>query len=191
MPRAAALLRELERRLPDALDATTDMFWATGPDHRFTQFAALSRDDVDGLAFEFEDEASLGRTRWELAGVDVAADPHWAAHKADLDAHRPFTNFRYRLIAPSGRCWHLSVRGWPVFDDAGGFLGYRGTVTDESAIVAALERANAAEILLRDAVDSISEGFVIYDQDDRLVVCNEAYRRLYPESADMMVPGAR
>jgi PAS domain S-box-containing protein len=42
---------------------------------------------------------------------------------------------------------------------------------------------------LRDAVDSISEGFVIYDRDDCFVMCNEAYRRLYPEAARLMVPG--
>ena len=50
------------------------------------------------------------------------------------------------------------------------------------ALVAALfdQRVKRVEELLRDAVDSISEGFVIYDREDRLVMCNEAYRRLYP-----------
>ena len=45
------------------------------------------------------------------------------------------------------------------------------------------------EATLRDAVDSISEGFVIYDRDDCFVMCNEAYRRLYPKAAHLMVPG--
>jgi len=47
------------------------------------------------------------------------------------------------------------------------FLGYRGTTVDETAMVDALERAHKAETLLRDAVESMSEGFVIYDRDDR------------------------
>jgi len=33
-------------------------------------------------------------------------------------------------------------------------------------LVDALERAHKAETLLRDAVESMSEGFVIYDRDD-------------------------
>ena len=53
------------------------------------------------------------------------------------------------------------------------------------------QRVERAEALLRDAINSISEGFVIYDSQDRLVICNEAYRRMYHESADLLVPGAR
>src|SRR6185437_14841010 len=52
-------------------------------------------------------------------------------------------------------------------------------------------RHRALEALLRDAIESISEGFVIYDAQDRLVLCNEAYRKLYPEGAELMVPGTR
>jgi len=51
------------------------------------------------------------------------------------------------------------------------------------------QQLRAAQQTLRDAVDSISEGFVIYDRDDGLVMCNEPYRRLYPKAAHLMVPG--
>jgi PAS domain S-box-containing protein len=53
-----------------------------------------------------------------------------------------------------------------------------------------LRRAEDADALLRDAIDSMSEGFVIYDKDDRFVMCNEAYRKLYPANAPVMLPGA-
>ncbi len=35
----------------------------------------------------------------------------------------------------------------------------------------------------------MSEGFVIFDQNDRLVMCNEAYRTIYAEAAELLVPG--
>ncbi len=54
-----------------------------------------------------------------------------------------------------------------------------------------LRRSASADALLRDAVESMSEGFVIYDKDDRLVTCNEAYRTLYPKNAHLMVPGSQ
>ncbi len=37
----------------------------------------------------------------------------------------------------------------------------------------------AAESELRDAIESLSEGIAIWGADDRLVVCNEAYARIY------------
>ena len=49
----------------------------------------------------------------------------------------------------------------------------------------------AAQQTLRDAVDSISEGFVIYDRDDCFVMCNDPHRRLYPDGARLMMPGTR
>ncbi len=45
---------------------------------------------------------------------------------------------------------------------------------------------------LVDAIESISEGFALYDAEDRLVLCNSRYREiLYPGIADAVVPGAR
>jgi signal transduction histidine kinase len=43
---------------------------------------------------------------------------------------------------------------------------------------------------LVDAIESISEGFALYDRDDRLVLCNSRYRDLlYPGLGDVMAPG--
>lgn len=44
--------------------------------------------------------------------------------------------------------------------------------------------------LLTTAIESLSDGFVLYDQDDRLVICNEKYKEIYEASADSMLPGA-
>ena len=43
--------------------------------------------------------------------------------------------------------------------------------------------------MLRSAVDTIGEAFVIYDENDRLAYCNEEYRRFYQTSVDLLVPG--
>ena len=99
--------------------------------------------------------------------------------------------FRYSVLTTIGAVRHFVVSGKPVFGADGTFLGYRGTANNETPLVEALQRAEQAETLLRDAMDSLSEGFVIFDQDDRLVLCNEAYRRMYPASARLMVPGVK
>jgi len=61
--------------------------------------------------------------------------------------------------------------------------------TMETELRDARDRAKRAEALLRDAVDSLSEGFVIYDREDRFVMCNDAYRRTAPEATGLLVPG--
>ncbi|MBV9532407.1 MAG: PAS-domain containing protein [Bradyrhizobium sp.] len=53
----------------------------------------------------------------------------------------------------------------------------------------ARDKAAQAQIRLTDALESISEGFSLFDADDRMVLCNSRYRELYPGLADLMRPG--
>lgn len=50
------------------------------------------------------------------------------------------------------------------------------------------DAANAMERLTT-AIESLNDGFVIYDSDDRLALCNSKYREIYSEIADLLVPG--
>jgi adenylate cyclase len=57
-----------------------------------------------------------------------------------------------------------------------------------------MEEANLKEIRearerLTDAIETISEGFSLYDADDKLVVCNSHYRELFASHAEVMVSG--
>ena len=42
---------------------------------------------------------------------------------------------------------------------------------------------------LDDAISSISDGFILFDADDKIVTCNEQFRKLYNFVADLCVPG--
>ncbi len=42
---------------------------------------------------------------------------------------------------------------------------------------------------LINAIESLDAGFVMYDQDERLVICNQRYKDLYPECGAAMRPG--
>ena len=60
-----------------------------------------------------------------------------------------------------------------------------------------IERKRAGEALrdshqrLVDALESISEGFWLFDADDRMVLCNCRFRELYPGMADVTGRGRR
>ena len=53
----------------------------------------------------------------------------------------------------------------------------------------ARDKASQAQTRLTDALETISEGFFLFDADDRMVLCNSRYRELYPGLADLMRPG--
>jgi PAS domain S-box-containing protein len=55
--------------------------------------------------------------------------------------------------------------------------------------VQAQQAAEKSSSLLRDSISSIAQGFTIYDENDRLVQCNEAYKTFYEASRDLIVPG--
>ncbi|MEO0914819.1 MAG: PAS domain S-box protein, partial [Pseudomonadota bacterium] len=51
--------------------------------------------------------------------------------------------------------------------------------------------ALAAEARLRGAIDAMSDGFVLYDRDDVIVMCNQAYRDLHGDLGPHLKPGVR
>ena len=51
--------------------------------------------------------------------------------------------------------------------------------------------AAKAQNYLHDAIEGMSGGIVLWDKDDRLVLCNSNYRDSFPEVAPQLVPGAR
>lgn len=61
--------------------------------------------------------------------------------------------------------------------------------------IADLKRAQTdqaeAERRLRTAIESISEGFALFDTDDRLVVFNSKYKEIYGDSAEVIEVGTR
>lgn len=63
--------------------------------------------------------------------------------------------------------------------------------SDISARKASEKAARRAEARLTDAVESIGEGFVLYDSDERLVTCNQRFRDIFDDISDVLVPGAR
>jgi diguanylate cyclase (GGDEF)-like protein/PAS domain S-box-containing protein len=100
---------------------------------------------------------------WLLPGVIASLEPQWAWGRL------------HGLL-------HLGQAAVAVSLLAGAVTWLRqGSRLPEEA----LHRASAIE----GAIASMSAGLAVYDRDDRLVACNEAYRRLYPQVAHLLEPG--
>ncbi|HUN91816.1 MAG TPA: ATP-binding protein [Burkholderiaceae bacterium] len=103
-------------------------------------------------------------------------------------------------LRTAGGVWRwMNVRARVGLCDAAGravrLVGTQADITfrkaAQDALVDARERAKRAEDEMRTAINSLSDAFVLYDAEDRLVICNERYRDLYALTADFLVPGVR
>ena len=73
-----------------------------------------------------------------------------------------------------------------MFGLFGMWYGYR-TIQKREQAEQSLVKANN---LLQESISSLSEGFTIYDENDKLVMCNEAYLDMYDISRSFIKPGA-
>jgi PAS domain S-box-containing protein len=118
---------------------SSDWFWETDENHRFTYLS-------DGIA-AFGDDRSIyiGHCRIEFA-ADGESDPaKWREHLAVLDRHEPFREFTYPRKIVDGCEAIASISGDPFFDRSGRFLGYRGTGRDITKQVLAERSAQEAK----------------------------------------------
>ncbi len=183
--RAQQALKRSEQQFRGVVETASGMLlWDTDPHHRFTYMSGRGRNRD-----RVPDEDIIGKTAWEFAGADPDTEEKWAWRKARMESHLPFGDFRYSVAMPDGEERWYRVAGVPTFGEDGRFSGYRGITTNETEIVTAMKRAQQAEELLRDAVESISEGFVIYDAGDRLVMCNDKYTKLVSRRSDILKAG--
>ena len=94
----------------------------------------------------------------------------------------------HRVIADNEIKWvHQIIQ--PSFDDHGKRDGFIGNVQEITQQERAKGQLQEAESLLRTTIDTLDEAFVIYDQNDKLIFCNDQYRELYDSSAAFVKPG--
>jgi len=168
-----AALAASEARLNDLVESLSDWVWEQDAELRFTSFTCGSN-----ATFGADPQSFIGKVRGE-GGMDV--DPEdWRRHQEDLAARRPFHNLYHRRRGADGKLLHLMTSGKPVFDAAGRFTGYRGTGRNITEQVEAQQHAERYQRRLYDAVATFPEAFVLWDSEDKLVLCNDRFRALLP-----------
>ena len=173
-------LRRSEQRFRNFAESTSDWLWETDREHRLTWLSESVRKHTD-----LEIAAVLGKTRWEHLGVDIETNAHWRKLKETMDAAEPIRGFAYSRTAAGGDILHRSINGVAFFDDNGAFQGYRGAVTDTTALM----EAERAEKRFLDAINTADEGLILLDAQDRLVFANRRASTLLGAGEDGIPPG--
>ena len=185
LKRTQQRLEESERRLSYVLDATGEGIWdwnivndtithnktwcrVIGFDDGYLQhslqvFSDLIHPDDKGMVMAKLEASLSGDGRYQ------------SEHRLKL------RNGQEIWVLDRGRVVEHDARGNPT-RMVGSFVDISERKVTEYAA------AHAAN-LLRESVETIAQGFTIYDEQDRLYLCNEAYKRIYRLSQDLIVPG--
>ena len=96
----------------------------------------------------------------------------------------------FRLLLANGVEKHIYARGhvyWGDDDKPIRMVGINQDITERKETELAMQIARTH---LEDAIESLNAGFIMYDKNDYLVICNNTYKKMYPEIADLLIPGA-
>jgi signal transduction histidine kinase len=191
-------------RLIEAIENLNEGFVLFDADDRLVicnqRFRETYREIGDRLApgLAYADVKRLGAERGLFPEAENEID-EWVARS--MGERQRFTPHEQRL---SGNRW-IMVSNRPTRD--GGFVGVRTDITElkrreqELQLARAnlegqaermrglAEEAQIAKGVLQDAIESINEGFSLYDENDRLVMCNSRWLDLHARIRDRIKAG--
>ncbi|MEX2198964.1 MAG: PAS domain S-box protein [Burkholderiales bacterium] len=178
-------LRQSEERFRSLTELSSDWYWEQDAELRFV---ATSGHDKNRGGITAEQHSGL--RRWELPGTEPL-EGGWEAHRALVEARRPFRDFMLKRTGNEGDVHYVSVSGEPIFDADGTFRGYRGVakdVTRSFEAVVALRRSEEHlrasherfEIVSRATNDVVWDWNLVTDE----IWWNENFRTLFGYGPD-------
>jgi two-component system cell cycle sensor histidine kinase PleC len=127
----------------------------------------------DVSALVHPDDIQLYELATELADAKMTAIDH-AFRMRHADGHWVWLRARCELVRQHGEPGlHL--------------IGIAVDITEQKSLV---EKTVAADMRLRDAIETIPEAFVLWDADNRLVLCNSNFQELHNLPDESIMVGA-
>ncbi len=163
--RAEEILATSERRFRDIADHAQEWIWEINTEGRFT-YASPAVEKILGYTPEemvqkqFEDVFPLE----DRETVKVMATAAFAQQQ-------PFREFINRNVHKNGQIVWLLSSGFPLLDEKGNMIGYRGVDTD----ITERKRAEDALLLKDSALSSSANAVVINGLDGRTIYFNDSF----------------
>ncbi|MBV9954808.1 MAG: PAS domain-containing protein [Pseudolabrys sp.] len=150
------------------------VFWSQS---MFAILGLKPRDELltfgDIAALVHPDDVRLYEIAAQLAEQRATAVDH-AFRMRHADGHWVWLRARCELARQPG-------------DDGPHLIGIAVDITEQKSLV---ERTVAADMRLRDAIETIPEAFVLWDADNRLVLCNSNFQLLHDLPDEAITVGA-
>jgi len=152
--------------------------------------AALEMRKISDGRFLYRSPAaiSLLGERKKLGRTYVDPQDQVDLHR-DLAEHREILDRRMQLRNAAGEPFWASV--------SARYINFRGdlvvvsTISDLTDWVHAEEEVKRANELLSDAIESLAEGFALFDSDRRLLMCNSRYKAMNKATQELLKPGIK
>ncbi|QUD90776.1 PAS domain-containing sensor histidine kinase [Phenylobacterium montanum] len=131
-----------------------------------------------------------------VAGAEIlerVAPDHRDRVRQSLESARAYGAFdvSFRVLLAGRNAVWIDARGQTSGEAGkGGYRRILGVMLDVTEERVTQARAQAAEVRLRDAINSVSEAFVLWDRHGRLLMCNKNFRAFFSLEAKLTKPGA-
>jgi len=142
-------------------------------------------------AIQVDEDALLKPEHWIALLHPDDRDRYRQSLIEHLKGHSERFDCEVRYKSRSGEWRWARQHGFAVRDDNGRayrMAGATGDITERKRLI---EQVEQAQRRLTDAVESISEGFVLFDSEDRMILCNGVWHSYFRGIEDLIVPGAR
>ena len=108
--------------------------------------------------------------------------------EALLSHSKTTVDHAFRMRHKKGHWVWLRARGQVIQEEGCGphLVGIAVDITEQKQLA---QRTETADLRLRDAIEAISEAFVLWDCDNRLVLCNSKYQQFHDLPNCSVVPG--
>jgi PAS domain S-box-containing protein len=152
----------------------------------------------------WESEAANGAAKPTVSNEAWMASVHpedydrlTAAIASHLEQNTAY-DVEYRFRRPNGEYRWLRSTGRAMREESGKPTRMLGAISDiterklaDQALRHSQAESEAARKYLDDALNSMRDGFGIWDAEERLIMCNEPFRTLAGKAAHLYVPGLR
>lgn len=184
-------------------------------DHQRFVHTASCDSDTPNLWRRIALQAPIGIIEGDKDGIVVFANAAWCAitgvmpgevvgrplptlvHQDDLPAttaawersvaeRQPY-HHQVRLKHSDGRYRTVIASASPVFDDGGNFQGSISSAFDLTDFIAAQRQHDTAEGYIRAIMDHTSAAVYLKDLDDRFLLVNRHYEKLFPHMKDVCI----
>ena len=169
-------LRASEARFRGLAKMSSDFYWESDPEHRLSE--GNSADSEASTASMFRQGAQIGERIWEIPYMSPE-EAGWRAHRAVLDAHRPFRDFELSRLGKDGTERYISISGDPIFDALGAFKGYRGVGTDITERKRSEQALRDSAEKLRLFADSVPAMTAYWDENLRCGFASKVFFEFY------------
>src|SRR5690349_20335204 len=171
---AEEVLRGSEERFRNLTELSSDWYWEQDENFRFTMVSDNLHRRIGRVP-----ESVIGKARWELPTLNMT-EADWEAHRALLEAHRPFRDLQWHRLDQDGKLQIASISGKPIFDSEGRFRGYRGIgrdITESKRSEEALRRFRASMDMSDDMILLIDRKTLRFVDVNAAVCRNLGYSR--------------